>query len=397
MQQVVLTQRHRGGELGARVAAPGVHGHARSHQGWCAIEELPVIAKVHLVAYGLVVEPHVHAAPVEAAEVVQIDAVCGVIHHVHALVGVELEGDVLVAIPGLEQLVALAQGKPQQVVLALVGAGAHLVFVQTVTGASCGGEVLEVAAGMVVVGLSNGAAVGHVEVPAGHGGGKRAGAAVFIAAIEAARLAIEQGLLPWGGKRWLAAFHRDGSTEGIAAHAHRRYPGPYRDSAHLGWVQVGKRRVHVVWAGRTGVHAVHLDVQSVIGHAVDHGKTRDPAIAVAAHARDGTQQGGGIAGSSPGPAHLGLINREAAKGLRAGVFGDDDPRQLGHFRCTTHQWQGQRQQAGPAMAALHQAQAKMSPSNHDHILNSVTPTMARSSRLYRHLPAGQPVVHALGR
>jgi hypothetical protein len=99
----------------------------------------------------LVVEARFHLAPVEFAQVTQVDAVLLVVQHVHALARVELERHVLHAQLGLEQVPVVAVGQRQQVVGGVIGGGADLVARQGVAHAAGEVVVFKVGTGGVVV------------------------------------------------------------------------------------------------------------------------------------------------------------------------------------------------------------------------------------------------------
>ena len=262
------------------------------------IPVLLVGAEVHEVLDVLMVDARLQLAPGEVAEVAQVHALLVVAEHVHALVRPQLLGQILQAELGLDQVGAAAERHPQRVVAGVVGGRADFVGRQGVARAACeaGGRsrdeepVLEVAAGVVVVRLRDGAGVGDVE-SLGRVGGCRVGAfGIAVAAVVGADLALDQAAFARLGKFGVGGLGDDRAADAVAADADRRDPGVDADRFDLRRIQIGQRRVHVIGAGRNQIHAVDLDAQAVIRQTVDRGQAGYPAGAIQAHPRNVPEQ-----------------------------------------------------------------------------------------------------------
>jgi hypothetical protein len=134
----------------------------------------------------LVVDARFYLAPVELAQVTQVDAVLLVVEHVHALARVELERHVLHAQLGLEQVPVVAVGQRQQVVGGFISGGADLIARQRVADAAGEIVVFEVGTGGVVVSLGGRAAVADAEIFCGVSGCYIGSAGLVVAAVKGA-------------------------------------------------------------------------------------------------------------------------------------------------------------------------------------------------------------------
>ena len=138
-----------GADRGAGDAVDGLHARAtRARRG--AIPEALVGAKVHEVVHVLVVDLGLEVAPGEVAGVVEIEVLLFVAEHVHALVGEEFLGDVLVTNLGLDEVAARLPGQIQVLVAAVIGRGTDHVQGQGMVEPARGRGGLEVATRLVI-------------------------------------------------------------------------------------------------------------------------------------------------------------------------------------------------------------------------------------------------------
>ncbi|MPM65935.1 hypothetical protein SDC9_112839 [bioreactor metagenome] len=290
------------------------------------------------------VSPCFEHAPFELAQIAQIDALLLIVEHVHALVGVELVGHILITELGFDQMVATAQGEPEGMRAALVGGRSDFVESQAVADAAGRRVLPEIAAGLVVVGLGQRPGVADAEVFGGQRGRHVAADGVVVAAGEGADLALGQRALPRCRKLRRRSFGDDGTTNAVAAHADRRDACEDLDLGDIARVQIRQRRVHVVGAGGDEIHAVDGDAQAIVGQAVDGRQAGDAAGAVEADARHIAQQRGGVAGDGV----LGGDFRRAdllRRGRIANLAGIDDDlvqRRLGTSVLPGHGGTGER-------------------------------------------------------
>ena len=248
--------------------------------------------------YRLVIHAGIQVTPGELALPVQIEALFGVAQHVHALVGVELFGHILIAERQVEPLLVAAPGHAQKVVAHVVGRGADHVAPQVLAGIAGGGEALEVASGLVIVGLGQAAVVAD---------GKGVGAvmrretqilAAAVGAVARADLAAGDGLAR-RGELWRGGFHVDRAADGIAANGHGRHARIDRDAGDLIRRDIRQHRVHVIGATGDEAHAVELDVEPVVGQAIDLRQTAHAPRGIHAQPGQAVQQTGGVAGPRP--------------------------------------------------------------------------------------------------
>jgi len=256
-QHVGLGQIQARHELGAGVVAAGIHRHAGGdHAGRCAVDVLLVVTEVHVVIDLLVIGAGLQLAPAELAQIAQVDTALVVVEHVHALVGIQLVRDVLRAELGFEQLAGAADGDAQLIVVGFIGGGADLIPRQRVAGPAGFPVILEVATGVVIVGLGDGAGIVEAEPVGGVGGVEMAVHGIAVAAVTAADLALGQALLAVLGEFRQGRLDHDGAADRISADAHRRDAGIDADEAHVARVDVGEHRIHVVGTGGHQIHAV---------------------------------------------------------------------------------------------------------------------------------------------
>ena len=245
----------------------------------------------------LVVDLGLQAAPVELAQVAQVDALLGVVGHVHALVGEQLLRHVLVAQGQFQQVFAQLVGQAEFMVTALEGGGSHLVQPGPLAQAPGGAAVLELATRRVVVGLAVAAGIADVELLGGMQRREVAATRIIVAAIETTHLALAQA---GGARRGKLRGHTvgdDGAANAVAAHADRADPGEYLQFAEVARRNIGQRRVHMVGAGGNQVHAIHLDAQAVVTQPANCRQAGDAPRTVQADARCAAQQAGRITGA----------------------------------------------------------------------------------------------------
>ena len=138
-----------GADRGAGDAVDGLHARAtRSRRR--AIPEALVGTEVHEVVHVLVIDLGLEVAPGEVAGVVEIEVLLLVAEHVHALVGEELLGDVLVTELGLDEVAARLPGQIQVLVAAVIGRGTDHVQGQGMVEPARGRGALEVATRLVI-------------------------------------------------------------------------------------------------------------------------------------------------------------------------------------------------------------------------------------------------------
>ncbi|OIQ68012.1 hypothetical protein GALL_504000 [mine drainage metagenome] len=154
----------------------------------------------------------------------QVHALFGVAQHVHALVGIELIGHVLIAQSEFEQLVAVAPRQPQRVVAHVVGGGPDDIAPQGVAGAAGGRGCPEIAAGGIVVGLGVAAVVVDGERRGAVIGIQSYIAGIAVVAPAGADLAAGDGLTRCSESRRLGVDD-NGATDRIAAHRDGRHAG----------------------------------------------------------------------------------------------------------------------------------------------------------------------------
>ena len=155
---------------------------------------------------------------------------------------------------------------------------------------------LEIATGSVIIRLRAGTAIGDIELFRGQRRADIATIGIAIATIEGAEFALGHKAFAISGKYGCRRIDDDGAADTVATQADGRDAGEHLDAADLAGIDIRHRRVHVIAAGRDQVHAIHLDAQPVIGHAVNHGQAGNAAGAVEADAGHVTQQAGGVAG-----------------------------------------------------------------------------------------------------
>ena len=141
----------------------------------------------------------------------------------------------------------------------------------------------------VVVRLGDCAVVGQAHLLGGVGGRDVGAHAIAVNAVESASFTLEQRALAGRGKFRRRRFDLDGGANAVAAHADRHRAGKYTHAAGAGGVDERQRRVPGVAAGRHQVHAIDLDAQPVVHHAVHAGQAGDAAGALHAKAGQSTQ------------------------------------------------------------------------------------------------------------
>ena len=272
---------------GAIGTGAGAHGHA----GTVAVT---VLSHVHAVADALVPQAHLQVSPGELSPIAQTGQRGAVLGHVHALVRESLERHVLPAEISLQQVHATAPGSCHPVVLHPEAAGAHFVPRQHTPLFTASLGRLEVLARTVVACPRVGAFILQMQPLRGV---MRAQAHIHpmaIAAVMGTHVATQQGLAIRIGKAWRCGLHLDAAANAVAPCADRRDACIDTDALHLGRIDVGQRRVHVVGTGRHQVHVIHRQAQTLVGQAMDHRQSRHTTRPLHVHAGHVLQQARGV-------------------------------------------------------------------------------------------------------
>ena len=235
---------------GAIGTGTGAHGHA----GAVAVT---ILTHVHAVADALVPQAHLQVPPGELPPIAQTGQRGAVLRHVHALVRESLERHVLPAEISLQQVHATAPGSRHPVVLHPEAAGAHFVPRQHAPLFTASLGRLEVLARTVVACPRVGAFIFQMQPLRGVMRTQADIHPMAVAAVMGAHVAPQQGLAVRIGKAWRCGLHLDAATDAVTARTDRRDAGIDTDALHLGRVDVGQRRVHVVGTGRHQVHVIH--------------------------------------------------------------------------------------------------------------------------------------------
>ena len=264
---------------------------AHGHAGAVAVA---VLTHVHAVADALVPQTHLQLTPGKLAPIAQAGQCGAVLGHVHALVREPLERHVLPAEIGLQQVHATAPGSCHPVVLHPEAAGAHFVPRQHAPLFTASLGRLEVLARTVVACPRVGAFIFQMQPLRGVVRAQAHIHPMAIAAVMGAHVAAQQGLAVRIGKAWRSGLHLDAAANAVAPCADRRDAGIDTDALHLGRVDVGQRRVHVVGTGRHQVHVIHRQAQPLVSQAMDHRQPRHTARSLHVHAGHVLQQARGV-------------------------------------------------------------------------------------------------------
>ena len=272
---------------GAIGTGTGAHGHA----GAVAVT---VLTHVHAVADALVPQANLQVPPGELTPIAQAGQRGAVLGHVHALVREPLERHVLPAEIGLQQVHATAPGSGHPVVLDPEAAGAHFVARQHPPLFAAGLGRLEVLARTVVACPRVGAFILQMQPLRGVVRAQADIHPMAIAAVMGAHVAAQQGLAVRIGKAWRCGLHLDAAADAVTARTDRRDAGIDTDALHLGRIDVGQRRVHVVGTGRHQVHVIHCQTQALVAQTMNHRQSRHTTRPLHVHAGHVLQQARGV-------------------------------------------------------------------------------------------------------
>ena len=272
--------------------AVAVHRHTRRG----TVLELLVRAEVHLVLDLLVVDLSFQAAPVEFAEITQVQALLRVVGHVHALIGEQLLRNLLLAKREFEQILAQFERHAQFVIAGFIGRGGHLIQRRSLTRTPRRRRGFEIITGHVVIGLAGAAGVADVEHIIGMHQRHMTTARIVVAAHIGTDFTLVQALRTRLSKFRFQTLSHDAAANTVSAHADRSNTGIYLERTKIARIHVGQRRVHVIGAGRNQVHAIDLDPQTIIGQTADRGQAGKAAGRVQAHTGNPAQEGGTVIG-----------------------------------------------------------------------------------------------------
>ena len=242
----------------------------------------------------LVPQTHLQLAPGKLPPIAQAGQRGAVLGHVHALVREPLERHVLPAEIGLQQVHATAPGRCHPVVLHPEAAGAHFVTQQHAPLFAARLGRLEVLARTVVACPRVGAFILQMQPLRGVVRAQAHIHPMAVAAVMRTYVAAQQGLAVRIGKAWRRRLHLDAAANAVTARTDRRDAGVDTDALHLGRIDVGQRRVHVVGTGRHQVHVIHRQAQPLVGQAVNHRQTRHATRPLHVHAGHVLQQARGV-------------------------------------------------------------------------------------------------------
>ena len=271
----------------------------------------------------LIVSLGLQIAPAELPGVIQIKARLLIAEHIHALVREQFLGDVLVADLGLDLMNTAPPREIQRLVAGVIGRRSHLIQGQGMPDAARGPRGLEVATGLVVLRLRQGATVGDAEAIGGRAGPDIDAVTIAVALVVAADRALEQVLLVGGGEFRLGRVRDDGAADAVARQAHGHDAGIDLETADRRRVEIGQGGIHVVGTGGDQVHAIDLDAHPIIGQAMNGRQTGDTAGPIEADARHLEQELGGIAGADSIDLQ-GAARHDTGTGEGPGRLGTDD-------------------------------------------------------------------------
>ena len=159
----------------------------------------------------------------------------------------------------------------------------------------------EVFGGAVIVRLRHRAVIAQAHLLGGISGRQIGTDTVAVAAVESASFALEQRACTGRRKFGRGGFDLHRGTNAVTTDADGHCASKHAHAGDAAGVDIGQRWVHVVAAGREQIHAIDLNAQTVIGHAVQAGQARDTARALHAKARQRAQQTGAVtAGAARG-------------------------------------------------------------------------------------------------
>ena len=197
------------------------------------------------------------------------------------LVNKPLAGDGLLADLDHDLVVVAFRGKGQRMVAAFVIGRCHLVAVAV----------------LVVVGFRRCTSVRQANVLARDCCRKIGAPGVAVAAIKRAGLSCDQGSL--SGRRVFRrrGIHENRPADAVASDANRCDPGEDLDAPHIGRVDVGECRVHVVCACRGGFQAIDPNLHAIICQTVNDRQAGNATRTVEAQAGDVLEKARRVAGT----------------------------------------------------------------------------------------------------
>ena len=118
--------------------------------------------------------------------------------------------------------------------------------------------------------------------------------AIAVAARPGADFTAGDGALAGCGKQRGCGIDLDAGANAVAAHADRRGAREHAYRGHPRGIDIRQRRIHVVAARGHQIHAVELNAQAVVRHAMHAGQAGEAPRALQAQAGDVPQQGSGV-------------------------------------------------------------------------------------------------------
>ena len=158
-----------------------------------------------------------------------------------------------------------------------------------------GADLIAVAV-LVVAGAGDAAGIGHAVAVGGESAGGRTADGMAVGAVEAGDAAFLVQRFARQREHRSGRIDGDGAADAVAADADRGDSRPHRGFADLSRRGIGQRRIHVVGASRGDVLAVDLDIEAVVGEAVNRGQAGDAAVGGAVDAEQILQHPHGVGG-----------------------------------------------------------------------------------------------------